>query len=544
MVASYTRMTPVSSNASLEKRRRIDIAGAVYTLLGYIEELGLGYITHMKPLISYMDLWILAPVLNTIVIGESAYRWDCFAPLASAFAYDASKSTDSRRAPHGIPVSAGVLAADLAQRCDIEFNHAVSIYRDSWRLIDHGVLFVNAQIAEGARTADCAVISDMLRVVIKMMMTSYSTEARRVSIFTVGSKAQRLGVALEASVRGDRGITISKFHTEHPSSIYRGRKYGTPYYKVRLHSDTFSPNLWKSIRSFAGSSHYSMTTAPRLADRKAVKDYSLEYTNVVATNLYASGSSYVAVIRNCSADISLLKDQLDITHTAMAELSNSPGFDKSSPEGTAALAMLDHVRGIKDVVEALVASMDLVDQGTTAVLSRLQLHSVTPSAVMDTQARLSAGRGSRRAHTVPVNVLTAKPMSPVDGPSETPVVEITAGMQRLAYEDPPPPMPVITVSMPRTAQEAAATPIDRGTPFPKSQVLKAKVFVKSRLGKATRLIDALQSSIAAGSWSPDMLGQYKAVTEALKLRATEGKAVINVATPAEQDAFIAICGEA
>lgn len=92
-----------------------------------------------RPFMRYVMQWPYSLPIKTIIIGQNPYPGDIFPEIGSALAYDESKVKT-------IPASVRVLAEDLFNYDETPREQTIECFKDSWRLLEHGVLMINESV--------------------------------------------------------------------------------------------------------------------------------------------------------------------------------------------------------------------------------------------------------------------------------------------------------------------------------------------------------------------------------------------------------------
>jgi hypothetical protein len=93
---------------------------------------------YFAPYTNYVMSWCNHLPINTIIIGQNPYPQDIYPEYGAAFAYDQIKSH--------CPQSVYVLAKDLENYNSTDFQVSTECFRDSWKLLDLGVILINETV--------------------------------------------------------------------------------------------------------------------------------------------------------------------------------------------------------------------------------------------------------------------------------------------------------------------------------------------------------------------------------------------------------------
>ncbi len=104
----------------------------------------LQYESHLRhpfciPFCNYVRLWADSLPIKTIIIGQNPYPQNIYPEYGSGLAYDINK----QRVPTG---SIKVIAEDLFNYNQTSKELTIECFRDSWRLLDIGVLMINESV--------------------------------------------------------------------------------------------------------------------------------------------------------------------------------------------------------------------------------------------------------------------------------------------------------------------------------------------------------------------------------------------------------------
>lgn len=94
---------------------------------------------YCKPFIEYVMQWPHHLPIKTVIIGQNPYPGDIFPEIGSALAYDESKVSK-------VPPSVRVLAEDLYNYDETPKDSTIGCFRDSWRMLEHGVMMINETV--------------------------------------------------------------------------------------------------------------------------------------------------------------------------------------------------------------------------------------------------------------------------------------------------------------------------------------------------------------------------------------------------------------
>ena len=94
---------------------------------------------YCKPFVEYVMQWPHHLPVKTVIIGQNPYPGDIFPEIGSALAYDKSKV----KYPPG---SVRVLAEDLYHYDETPKDLTIDCFRDSWRMLEHGVIMINETV--------------------------------------------------------------------------------------------------------------------------------------------------------------------------------------------------------------------------------------------------------------------------------------------------------------------------------------------------------------------------------------------------------------
>jgi hypothetical protein len=94
---------------------------------------------YCKPFIEYVMQWPHHLPVKTVIIGQNPYPGDIFPEIGSALAYDESKISYP-------PGSVRVLAEDLYHHDKTPRQLTIDCFRDSWRMLEHGVIMINETV--------------------------------------------------------------------------------------------------------------------------------------------------------------------------------------------------------------------------------------------------------------------------------------------------------------------------------------------------------------------------------------------------------------
>lgn len=94
---------------------------------------------YCKPFIEYVMQWPHYLPIKTVIIGQNPYPGDIFPEIGSALAYDESKISYP-------PGSVRVIAEDLYHYDETPKKLTIECFRDSWRMLEHGVIMINETV--------------------------------------------------------------------------------------------------------------------------------------------------------------------------------------------------------------------------------------------------------------------------------------------------------------------------------------------------------------------------------------------------------------
>lgn len=96
---------------------------------------------YSMPYANYIMSWPRHIPINTIIIGQNPYPQKIYPEYGAAFAYDDKKC---RAAPKTVEV----LSHDVHNFDGTDIDMSVRCFRDSWRLIERGIIFINETVLD------------------------------------------------------------------------------------------------------------------------------------------------------------------------------------------------------------------------------------------------------------------------------------------------------------------------------------------------------------------------------------------------------------
>jgi hypothetical protein len=179
-----------------------------------IQQLGLDHrhdVNFSVPLTRYISGSYMALPVRTIVLVERPYRTDIHPYAASAMSYDPAK--DPRITP-----STAVLATDLKNRLDVDWNETEAWFRDSWMYIKAGVFLINICCFEefmGNSLNERVSVESFVR---DMVVASYNMSGHVVELVALGNPAISSANRIRANV-ADRKHKLKVHRGQNPAGL-------------------------------------------------------------------------------------------------------------------------------------------------------------------------------------------------------------------------------------------------------------------------------------------------------------------------------------
>ena len=205
----------------------------------------------------YVSTWSLYLPIRCVVIGEAPYNKAIYQSTWSAFSYDHSRTRIYTN--RDMPPSVEVLASDMSITTGVPFESCFALFRDSWKLVSQGILFVN----ECVLTKECTdvsilVQSEMQRTYItRLLLDSIDRGQRTIHVMPLGRKADRLATCLISSLEHKQGVKVVRVAACHPAHVFRknGAYNNSLSMHHRLDNDRFMPKLFEILCGDADSIH-------------------------------------------------------------------------------------------------------------------------------------------------------------------------------------------------------------------------------------------------------------------------------------------------
>lgn len=232
-----------------------------------IRQLGLANRTDVNfsvPLMRYILSSHLALPVKTVVMVERPYRTDIHPYAASAMSYDPAKNSDPTP-------STTVLATDLKNRVQADWDEAEAWFRDSWMHIKTGVFLINVCCFEefmGNSLNERVCIESFVR---DMIVVSYDMSKVPVELIVLGNPA----VASSNRIRGniaDRKRKLKVYRGDNPAGL-RHRYGDLTSPDITVGSRELSRALYRAI---VRSRNTEKCTAADFNDMTTIKQANLK----------------------------------------------------------------------------------------------------------------------------------------------------------------------------------------------------------------------------------------------------------------------------
>ncbi|KAF8517778.1 hypothetical protein JB92DRAFT_2144391 [Gautieria morchelliformis] len=169
----------------------------------------------------YLATWSLYLPLHTVVIGEAPYNRAIYQSTWAAFSYDEAKSVMYTN--RSMPPSVAVLANDMHINTSLPFEDCVDIFRNSWKHISRGVVFIN----ESVMTRDCSDVSiltqsELQRIYLtRLLLASIERGQKKIHVMSLGRCADRLANTLLSGLEHKSDVKVIRIAACHPAAVFR-----------------------------------------------------------------------------------------------------------------------------------------------------------------------------------------------------------------------------------------------------------------------------------------------------------------------------------
>lgn len=168
------------------------------------------------PYINYVTTWKHAIPLSAIVIAQSPYPNPIFSRTSAAMSYD--EELCKRVMKLRVPPTVRVLANDLFIHAGVDREVTISTIREGWRLVDNGVLIINASaVTIGDKNTMFRECMYQLNVVIKLLRETEKVKQGTVDIIAYG-EGRLMATEITKCFRS-RTLRLVKYLSDHPAKM-------------------------------------------------------------------------------------------------------------------------------------------------------------------------------------------------------------------------------------------------------------------------------------------------------------------------------------
>lgn len=174
----------------------------VLTLLSDLE-FSQHYNSHIAtPVARYLlSLWRALPV-TTIIVGERPYYTDILPPVASAIAYDPSKTLCPTPSTH-------YLACDISAAGRVSYSTAETWFRDGWKYLNSGVLLINICVfREFMHPRSLRERVLMERFIRDVILVSNTVSNAKITVIAMGNPARHSVNNIRSSIPGSKNVMV------------------------------------------------------------------------------------------------------------------------------------------------------------------------------------------------------------------------------------------------------------------------------------------------------------------------------------------------
>lgn len=385
---------------------------------------------YCRPYINYVMSWCHYLPINTIIIGQNPYPNDIYPEIGSAFSYDESKQAFP-------PKTVQNLAHDLNNHDETDIDSSISCFRDSWKCIEDGVIFINESALDifhknKSNTRGIKEMESQIRALQIIITESFIRGQTSFTCVGMGIKATQMTSILQSWYPKDL-MKMKVIRCKNPAARDIG---DMPSHEVTIGNKGASKVLSSIVANFVKMSG-KQRMSPVEQRKKQNKDALIKATEHVATTSDAYETelaSFEDRIKGFSSDGTI--------QCSPEELARSLGqLRKTVNRHNNALQV--HSTAFMLMYETISSSSDKSDRGSSNTIQQV------PSIPVNIEARPSGGR---RRVVRRVSEGVASTMQPVE---ETPEPSVPPTPATEPTPEPASSAPSVAPSRRRVVRRAA-----------------------------------------------------------------------------------------
>lgn len=330
---------------------------------------------YCRPFINYVMQWPHHLPINTIIIGQNPYPGNIFHELGAALSYDESKVSTT-------PNSVRVLAEDLYNYDETPRQQTIGCFRDSWRMLEHGILMINETVFHKIAKDTDRPNTGVLREV----------ESQVITIQTLLSEGIKMG---------QKSVTLI--------GMGMGASMMTSIIRPWCPADLISTKVMTCSNPAAFSSMLSDSSSQRVTLGQS--NVSKVLSNIVKL--------YVKMPPRVSTADKRRQQSTDTLNRALEEAKNSSHVNNNELRSFKdRLTQLDPSNPKKADIEDLKSSIDALTKANDRHANAISVHSMSMLALMDIATKEYPKASDKYADTQPSRNTQslAIPSTPSPGP--------------------------------------------------------------------------------------------------------------------------------
>ena len=326
------------------------------------------------PYANYVMSWPQYIPINTIIIGQNPYPQHIYPEYGAAFAYDPQKVPFP-------PKTVQVLAHDVHNYDDTDFSIAIECFRDSWRLLDAGIVFINETVFDKLKgyKSNTRAIKEMesqLRALQTLIAESYFVGQETITCIGMGIPAAEMTSILRSWYPKDL-FRIKVITCRNPAARDIG---DLPSHEITIGKTAVSKILSAIVKRYSNMPPLKISQIDKRKQQnvKMFKDS----TNVVST----TADIYANELQSFEDRFRAAQESTDENISAQDIIRSSGNLKKATEKHTNAIAA--HSMALLMLIESLPKPQD----GNGSIKSGQDIPIVASSSMTPQRPR----RGPRR----------------------------------------------------------------------------------------------------------------------------------------------------
>ncbi len=303
-----------------EKRFNFNVYMACVRLLYEIDIIGNLRIPYAIPYASYVLSWSMHVPIRTIVIGQNPYPQNIYPEIGAALSYDPSKVKLET-------VSVRNIAYDLKNYDGTELEDSINCFRDSWMLIDRGILFINETVFDVLSDSKSNVrgikeMESQLRALQVLISESYFAGIESFTCVGMGIKAEQMISILRSWCPKDL-FQMKTMSSRNPAAREVGDR---PSHEITMGKAPVSKVLSQIVKEF-----HNMA-GPRMSAADKRKNENKESLRRSAENVSAAADFYTNEVQSFQDRLESARNQ-NVTSATIDQMQDSLGRLRKAIDG-------------------------------------------------------------------------------------------------------------------------------------------------------------------------------------------------------------------